>query len=104
MTVAFKDCFPLHDMEHANKVIEVDKSEGGVQNNDVRRFNNDGPEKMNHLRHTSLPLEMEVNVIPGIYCPFEIPIVTFRGPNLSSKLLLQLTKEVAKRAVELIGS
>ncbi|XP_057836975.1 DExH-box ATP-dependent RNA helicase DExH1 isoform X1 [Cryptomeria japonica] len=58
-----------------------------------------------NLTQTSLmPLEMEVKVIPGINYPFEIPIVTFRGPNLSSKLLLQLTKEVGERAVELVGS
>ncbi|KAH9331105.1 hypothetical protein KI387_003213, partial [Taxus chinensis] len=58
-----------------------------------------------NLTQTSLmPLEMEVKVLPGTYYPFEIPIVAFRGPNLSSKLLLQLTRKVGERAVELVGS
>lgn len=51
-----------------------------------------------------MPLEMEVKVLPGSCYPFEIPTVAFRAPNLSSKLLQELTGKVAERALELLGS
>lgn len=53
---------------------------------------------------SSIPLEMEVKVLPGSLYPFEIPIVAFRSPNLPSKFLLELTRNICRRAAELVGT
>lgn len=55
------------------------------------------------METSSIPLEMEVKVLPGTLYPFEIPIVAFKSPNLASKFLLELTRNIYKRAVELVG-